>query len=298
MNKNYKIVQLKLDIIFKRVFGNEKNEKIISAFLSDLLEIPRESIKSVYINNVELAPEYIERKFSRLDLKLNVDGRIVNIEMQVNREMDFKERSLFYWSKLYSDELGAGEEYSTLKQTICINIINFNLFECEDYHSHFKVMENDRKEVLTDKFAIHFFELKKLSKFRKNNRMEDWLKLINAETEGELMELQQTTNIPEVQDTIVMIRHLSADEKIRQEAFYREKQIHDEASALNSARREGMAEGEAIGIVKGRAEGRAEGKAEGRAEGRAAARHAIAETMRKKGYTEKEIVELIGDDNV
>ena len=306
MDRNKEIVKLKLDIIFKRVFGNEKNEKIISAFLSDLLEIPRESIKSVYINNVELTPEYLEHKFSRLDLKMNVDGRIVNIEMQVNREVDFKERSLFYWSKLYSNELGAGEEYSSLKQTICINIINFNLFECEDYHSHFKVMENERKEVLTDKFAIHFFELKKLSKFRKNNRMEDWLKLINAETEGDLMEIQQTTNIPEVQDTIVMIRHLSADEKIREEAYYREKQIHDEVSALNSAKREGMAEGiakgkaegEAIGIVKGRAEGKAEGEAIGIVKGEAAARQAIAEIMRKKGYTEKEILELIGDDNL
>ena len=81
MDRNREIVKLKLDIIFKRVFGNEKNEKIISAFLSDLLEIPRESIKSVYINNVELTPEYLEHKFSRLDLKMNVDGRIVNIEM-------------------------------------------------------------------------------------------------------------------------------------------------------------------------------------------------------------------------
>ena len=47
MNKDEKIVKLKLDIIFKRVFGNEKNEKIIAAFISDLLDIPRESIKSV-----------------------------------------------------------------------------------------------------------------------------------------------------------------------------------------------------------------------------------------------------------
>ncbi len=32
--------------------------------------------------------------------------------------------------------------------------------------------------------------------------MEDWLNLINAETEGDLMAIQQTTTIPEVQDTI------------------------------------------------------------------------------------------------
>ncbi len=58
MNKDNKIVKLKLDIIFKRVFGSEKNEKIIAAFISDLLDIPRKSIKNIYINNVELTPEH------------------------------------------------------------------------------------------------------------------------------------------------------------------------------------------------------------------------------------------------
>ncbi len=283
MNKDEKIVKLKLDIIFKRVFGNAKNERIISAFISDLLEIPRESIRSIYINNVELTPEYLGQKFSRLDLRMNVDGKIVNIEMQVNREVDFQERSLFYWAKLYSDELGSGEEYSALKQTICINIINFDLFECEDYHSHFRVLESERGELLTDKFSIHFFELRKLGKCRKNNRMEDWLKLIDAETEGDLMAIQQTTNIPEVQDTIVMLRQLSADEKIRQEAYYREKQIHDEASALGSAKREGLAEGEAIGLVKGEAIGLEKGEAIGLEKGEAIGRLAVLADLVRNG---------------
>ncbi len=272
MNKDEKIVKLKLDIIFKRVFGNEKNEKIIAAFISDLLDIPRESIKSVVINNVELAPQYLNQKFSRLDLKMNVDGKIVNIEIQVNRETYFKERTLFYWSKLYSDELGAEDDYGKLKQTICINIINFNLFDCEEYHSHFKILENDRGEQLTDKFAIHFFELKKVNKSQKSSRQEDWLKLIDAETEGDLMAIQQTTSIPEVQDTIVMIRQLSADEKVQQEAYYREKQIRDEISALNGAR----IEGEAIGYEK--------------------ANNATAERMRKAGFTEEQIKIALGEN--
>ena len=141
------IVKLKLDVIFKRVFGDENNKDILAAMISALLEIPRESIKSIEISNVELPPEYYDQKFSRLDLRLNVDGKIVNVEMQVNYEADFRERTLFYWSKIYSEELKAGDEYGELKNTYCVNIINFNLFDCEDYHSHFKVMEKDRHEV-------------------------------------------------------------------------------------------------------------------------------------------------------
>ena len=265
-SRDEKIVSLKLDVIFKRVFGDVKHKAVITRFIADLLELPPESIKSIIIDNVELAPEYLNMKFSRLDLKLQVDDRIVNVEMQVNYEPDFRDRTLFYWSKLYSAELGTGDEYGELKQTICINIINFNLFDCEDYHSHFKIKENDRDEVLTDKFAIHFFELKKIGKYKKNKPMEDWLNLINAETEDDLMAIQQNTNIPEIRDTIVMLREMSADDKIRQEAYYREKQQHDEASALGHARREGRIERDIE----------------------------LADRWRKMGYSEEQIKQLLG----
>lgn len=280
MEKNEKIVKLKLDIIFKRIFGNKSNEKIIAAFISDMLDIPRESINKIYIDNVELTPEYLNMKFSRLDLKLDVDGKIINVEMQINFEPDFKDRTLFYWSKIFSEDLKAGDDYGELKQTICINIINFNLFDCEDYHSCFRIFENERKELLTDKFAIHFFELKKIGKFQRKRRVEDWLKLIDAETEGELMAIQNSTAIPEVKDAIVMLRNLSADEKVRREAYYREKQLHDEASALKGAKREG----EEIGFARGKAEGKAETKA------------AVAKSMRENGFTEEQIKLVLGTD--
>ena len=199
-----------------------------------------------------------------------------------------RERTLFYWSKLYSDELKTGEEYGSLKRTVCINLIDFNLFDCEDYHSHFRVMENSRHEILTDKLAIHFFELKKGRNYRKNNPMDDWIDLINAETEGDLMEVQNNTAIPEVNKTIVILRNLSGDEKVRQEAYYREKRLHDEATALGHARREGLAEG----LSKGRAEGRAEGIAKGRLE----AKRELAQKMREKGMTEDAIREILDEE--
>ena len=83
--------------------------------------------------------------------------------------------------------------------------------------------------------------------------------------------------------TTVILREMSADEQIREEARRREKRLHDEATALNHARKEG--------IEKGRAEGEAIGEARGRAEGIAS----VAEAMRKKGYTEKQIKDLLGE---
>ena len=84
MDANRPIVKLKLDVIFKRVFGDENNTDIIAALLSALLEIPRESIERITLNNVEITPAYLEQKFSRLDMKMDVDGKTVNVEMQVS----------------------------------------------------------------------------------------------------------------------------------------------------------------------------------------------------------------------
>ena len=105
------------------------------------------------------------------------------------------------------------------------------------------------------------------------------------------MAIQQTTVIPEVRNTIVKLRQMSADEKIRMEAFYREKRLHDEASALGSARREGRAEG----IAEGRAEGIAEGRAEGIELGAKSYKDSLIEKWRKAGMTDEQIKELLDE---
>lgn len=82
------------------------------------------------------------------------------------------------------------------------------------------------------------------------------------------MAIQQTTQIPEIKDAIVMLRQHSADEQVRMEAHYRERRLHDEATALGSSKREGKIE----------------------------ERNALAMKMRQKGYTEDQIKELLDDD--
>jgi predicted transposase/invertase (TIGR01784 family) len=254
MENSNRIIKLKLDVIFKAMFGRKDNEGLLADFLSKMLEIPRESIRNIIMDNVELLPDHYADKFSRVDLKMQVDERVVNVELQICDESNFRERTLYYWSRIYGSELKSGEDYSKLRETICINIVNFNLFDCKEFHSHFKVMEKNRHEVLTDKFAIHFFELKKIGKHpNKDNPMELWLQLINAETEEELTMLE-STNVKEINQAILVLRELNADEKMRYLADMREKALHDEANALNSAEKRG----EKRGLAKGRAEGKME----------------------------------------
>ena len=250
-------VKLKLDVVFKRVFGEEKNIALTKALISDLLEIPRDEIQNVTILNVEIPPERWRQKFNRLDLQLQVDDKIVNVEMQVRGEKSFRDRSLFYWSRIFTRDLKTGEVYKQLKQTICVNILDFDLFddEDEDYHTTVRVTYGKRRRLFTKKFAIHVFELKKLNRFIKGRPMEDWLRLINVGSKEELMAIIDSATIPEVRDAGIVLNDFQADERMRQEAWYREKQMHDEASQIDDAIEEGIAIGIEKGITKGREEG-------------------------------------------
>ena len=114
MGREKHFVKLKLDIIFKKVFGDKDNKEALASLLSALLEIPMEEIGEITLDNVEMPPEMYETKFSRLDLKLTLDGRVIDIEIQITNQEDFKERSLFYWAKMFSKNLKAGDEYKTI----------------------------------------------------------------------------------------------------------------------------------------------------------------------------------------
>ncbi len=285
------VVSAKLDIIFKKLFT--ENEDMLHSFVASMLDVPQESISQIKITNPELPPETLAGKFSRLDLSLRVDDRLVNVEIQVKNDTDYRDRTLFYWAKLYSSELKSGEDYSELKQTITINIINFNMFSGDDYHTEVAAIIKGTDEVFSDKFSIHFFELKKVGKKPdpKNSR-KLWLQFINADSEEEFEMISQT-NIPIMQKAVNVIYDMSEDTRIREIARLREKALHDEASAIKNAKMEGeaigIAKGEARGMAKGEAIGIAKGEASGMAKGIAKERADAIAKMKSLGFTEEQI---------
>ncbi|MCL2079081.1 MAG: Rpn family recombination-promoting nuclease/putative transposase [Oscillospiraceae bacterium] len=259
MSKN--TIRAKLDVIFKILFS--ENLDLLSNLLSSLLGLPQNSIENIVVKNSEIMPDGIEGKFVRMDMNMEVDGKLINVEMQYGNDPSFNDRTVYHWSKLFSGELKRGNDYSKLKPAICINIIAYSYFKCSEYHSHFTIMEKSRHEELTDKCAIHFFELTKIGKkANKDDIAELWLQLINAETEEELDMLKET-NVAPIQKAVYILHKMSEDEKIQEVARLREKALHDEVSALGNAKREGILEGilegERKGILKGKREGRREG---------------------------------------
>lgn len=281
------VVSAKLDIIFKKIFT--ENVDMLQSFLADILDIPYDDIQDIIVAKQELTPETIDGKFSCLDLNLKVADKLINVEIQLKGDNDYRDRTLFYWAKLYTLELKSGETYGQLKKTICINIINFNMFDRNEYHTEIVTSIKDTGEIFSDKFSIHFFELKKVGKeVNPNNRRELWMQFLNADSEEEFEVLKQT-NVPIMNKAVNIIYDLSEDTKIREMARLREKALHDEASALANAENKGIEKGRAEGISIGEAKGRAEGEAKGRAEAEAD----IIAKLKAYGMTEEQIKAIL-----
>ena len=235
------LVSPKLDVVFKTLFV--ENPDLLENFVACALDVNPEEITEFQITNPELPPESAEGKFSRLDISLVVNGRLVNIEIQVRKYPDYKDRSLFYWAKLFTSELKSGEEYGELKQTITINILDFNLFEeRKQYYTEVLPLIKDSGELFSDKMSLRFYELKKVDKENNEGELELWLKFFNAASEEDF-EMLQNTVTPAVKKAVNVIYNMSADDRIREQARLREKALHDEASALKGARNEGRMEG-------------------------------------------------------
>lgn len=182
------------------------------------------------------------------------EGKQVNLEIQVARRPDMASRALYYWTKLYEQQLKEGQLYSNLKKAITINILNFNYLSNDHFHSIYHVTEDHTNTRLSDHLEIHFLELPKLVKkpYAMDNRLWKWLMFIKGAPKEMWEELAMDT--PGMKKAMNTLEFISQSEKERALALAREKALRDELSSIEAAEREGMAIGIKQGIEQGKLE--------------------------------------------
>ena len=242
----------KMDFVFKNIFGSEKHPNILISFLNATLK-PKDLITEVEIKNTDLNKGYIEDKFSRLDVKATTsNNEIINIEIQLKNEYNMIKRSLYYWSKLYSEQLNEGEDYSVLKRTICINILNFKYLKTRMFHSVYRMKEIHTNEELSDIEEIHFIEIPKLEDGSdEKDMLVAWIEFLKNPESEKVRSLEMSVDeIREAKDELIK---MSNDDTQRELYEMRAKTLRDKISALNEAGRKGIKKGEknkAIEIAK------------------------------------------------
>ena len=251
----------RVDVAFKKIFGVEENKDLLISLINSIVSL-EDQVSDITLLNPYNAQNFSRDKLSILDIKAQgIDGKRFNIEIQISDEADYDKRALYYWAKLYTEQLEVAEDYSALSKAIGIHILNFiSIPEVDKYHNVFHITEKETGESYFKDLELHTIELKKFSK-DSNEKLPDIIAKVKSSldmwsaflTRNDLL---QTDNLPKGLDdnnlkkalTVLDVMNFSSLERDAYEDHL--KWLRIEANTLKKA--------EAKGVEKGRAEGKKE----------------------------------------
>ena len=263
--KEFKLLNPKTDIVFQMLFSSA-NEEVTKGLISALID---KEITNIELEiNKQLLGKRIDDKIGVVDLRARLNNNIeCEIEMQMIYSENFIPRLLFYWSKIYSNQLKKAQKYNELNKVISIAIINEDIKEFQDLKAHSKWQIREEKntyKILTDKLEIHIITIPKAikeykeNKKNKENKLLQWMMFLNEPECVEVDEIMKENR--EIKEAKVTLRELSEDEENQRIAELREKHILDTQDIYETGLNEGLKKGEKIGEKKGETKGKIEAK--------------------------------------
>ena len=291
--RSQKILQPKNDVVFQALFSRGK-ENITKAFLEDILKIKIHKIE--LDKSKDLLNDNIRDKNGRLDLRVVINDNIeCDIEIQLVKHEQAKERFVYYWAKMFTANLQVGDDYSKLRKTIGIIIVDDEFPEFKDIpksHTKWQIREEQyTQKILTPYFELDIIELPKALKEYENNKSNtllQWMMFLdNPETE-EVSKIME--NNEDIKNAKQELDKISQDDILRRMALKAELERMDQKQLNYEARRDGRLEGIEEGIKKGKKEGLKEGEKAGILK----AKKEDAKKMLEKGIELSVIMEITG----
>ena len=241
-------ITLRNDYAFKRVFGVEENKDVLQDLLECILDILPENISDLELLDKEFHKDSISDKTGVLDVKLRLkNNTIIDIEIQNRWNSEFVQRTIFYWAKMYTENLKTSEVYTKLPKCITINIVGegFNLNSL--LHSEYNVVEKHINDRLSDELEIHFLNLAKvkdeedIEQDEKEKKLYNWLKFIETDDEEVRKMLAQESPMMRKANSTIELMEMSPKEKWLYEN--RMKYEYDKASWKHVGYQEGIEQG-------------------------------------------------------
>ncbi len=251
----------RVDIAFKKIFGVEENKDLLISLINSIVG-KEDQVKDVTLLNPYNPQSFTRDKLSILDIKAKgIDGKRFNIEIQISDEADYDKRALFYWAKLYTEQLEVAEDYSTLSKAIGIHILNFiSIPEVDKYHNTFHITEKESGESYFKDLELHTIELKKFSKdsneelsdiiSKVKNSLDMWLAFLTRNDLLKQNDLPKSLNDDKLKKAlnVLDVMNFSASERDAYEDHL--KWLRIEANTLKKTLEKGIEQGIEQGIDK------------------------------------------------
>jgi predicted transposase/invertase (TIGR01784 family) len=238
------------DFAFSQIFGNQRNISITKAFLKTLLDIPEDEYHKLTVVSPILGRFHKKDKMGIVDLKLTTkSGKIIHVELQVEKRANLRNRILYYTARLIGDQLKFGDDYNKLHQVISIVICNHILLGGEESYINMYELKNQEYRNFTDLIKVVILELPKRSD-TEDSKVWPWLRFFTCERKEEYEMLVKKH--PELEDAVVCAKKMSLLESWRDYQFHKNLWKVDERNRLEQIRIDGHAEGREQGITAGR----------------------------------------------
>lgn len=243
-----------IDFAFRKIFGKPGNEICLISLLNAVLNL-NQPIVSVEFLNPFSYKDFEDDKLVCVDVKATDQlGRVFMVEVQIVVHSSFAKRAVYYACRAYADQLQAGQGYGKLKATYTVCLLMRKLWDDDQLHHHFQLVERTSGKVVEDSIEIHTVELSKYNGSRvevcRASDLEQWcywIKYANEHTADELWELLPGLAFLQATNELRDIQEITEEKQMYDS---REKATLDYESNLIDARQEGRQEGESIGRVK------------------------------------------------
>ena len=231
------------DWVFKLLFGDKRNESMLTDLLRSFVELPDEEFELIFLDT-HLKPEAADDKLGILDVKVQTKtGKIINIEIQVNPKKNIGKRISFYKSKLVVGQISKGKNYNTIQKVLCICITNYTLFpNTKEYLNKFVFM-NPENDLLFEDIpeVVYTLEASKLPAQSDGNALWGWLQFLRATTKEEFEMIASRS--AEIRKAADLLYTLSSDEETRAQYEAYEKAWRDRMAEIDYAYDDGMEKG-------------------------------------------------------
>ena len=200
-----------------QAFLQENNEALRNLICS-VLHLDPSSVVSIEITNPILLGKFIENKTFILDIKALMNNQtVINLEMQIEDQHNWPERSLGYLCRSF-DNLNTGDEYRTVKPAIHIGFLDFHLFkDAPEFHAVYKLLNTKNMHSYTDKFSLHVIDLRHIDLATEEDKAyqtDVWAAFFKAKTWEEMRMLAEKK--PGLQSSVETLYQLNSDEQIRE----------------------------------------------------------------------------------
>lgn len=249
------------DLGYKRLFSAEQSKDITITFLNHVLKGKRELISLEFLKN-EYPGETHEEGGVVIDMICkDQNGAFFLVEMQKSWQQNFKERSLFYASRLITEQAPHGnrKEWAyALKDVYVIALLEKSTIKAGNkgkWLHDIALCNTDTGKVFNER--LHFTYIELLSFKKTENQLEtDLEKWIYAlKNLKHLKQAPAAFTEPQLLQFCEAARYINLTKEEKNMISAKTKARWDYYSAIDGAKILGREEGEALGEARGRANG-------------------------------------------